>query len=685
MISLIKVFILSFSFLSICSALGTLCTSPLTPSSPSQYWVESIKHEGTAPFNGNPSTYPIYRNVRDYGAKGDGVTDDSDAINAAISSGNRCGQGCDSSTVVPAQVYFPAGTYLISKPIIQYYFTQMVGDAVNPPTLLASTSFAGIALIDSDPYLPGGANWWTNQNNFYRQVRNFVIDVSQVSGSATGIHWQVAQATSLSHIVFKMATDGRNHQGLFMENGSGGFMSDLIFDGGKLGMWIGNQQFTFRNITVQNAQTGLNLGWNWAFTFKDLKIINCQLGFDMSSVNGGNQQVGSAIIMDATITNTPVFVKTATTSTSTPHTSGSLILDNIKLSGVGVAVQGANGPLLSGVNFIDSWGQGQFYADNSGKGTFQQGEMSQKPTKPSVLLDPATGEYFQRAKPQYENYEVSDFISVKSQGAKGDGKTDDTAAIQAILTNYAGCKIIYFPAGIYLISSTVLVPAGTRIVGEAWPALSATGSAFGDSTHPIPMLKIGNSGDQGVVEITDMIFSQSGQVPGAVLVEWNMRDPDGQQGVSGMWDSHFRIGGALGTGLDSNSCTKFSASTAQCKGAYALLHLTSTSSAYLENVWAWTADHDLDNSHNQISIFTGRGIIVESANGPVWMYGTASEHNVLHQYNIANAKNVLMAMIQTETPYFQSTPGAPAPYTTDTAVLDPDFSRCGGSITCTMA
>ena len=50
MISLIKVFILSFSFLSICSALGTLCTSPLTPSSPSQYWVESIKHEGTAPF-----------------------------------------------------------------------------------------------------------------------------------------------------------------------------------------------------------------------------------------------------------------------------------------------------------------------------------------------------------------------------------------------------------------------------------------------------------------------------------------------------------------------------------------------------------------------------------------------------------------------------------------------------------
>ncbi len=27
-----------------------------------------------------------------------------------------------------------------------------------------------------------------------------------------------------------------------MENGSGGFMSDLRFTGGRFGMWVGNQQ-----------------------------------------------------------------------------------------------------------------------------------------------------------------------------------------------------------------------------------------------------------------------------------------------------------------------------------------------------------------------------------------------------------------------------------------------------------
>jgi glucan 1,3-beta-glucosidase len=32
------------------------------------------------------------------------------------------------------------------------------------------------------------------------------------------------------------------------------------------------------------------------------------------------------------------------------------------------------------------------------------------------------------------------------------------------------------------------------------------------------------------------------------------------------------------------------------------------------------------------------------------MYGTASEHSQLYNYQIANAKNVYMALIQTETP-----------------------------------
>ena len=137
-------------------------------STSSSYWVANIQRQGTVAF-GNDTSYKVFRNVQDYGATGDGTTDDTVAINAAITDGNRCGEGCDSSTTTPAIVYFPPGTYLVSKPIIQYYYTQFIGDAITLPTLKASASFTGIAVIDSDPYDNSGNNWYTNQNNFYRQ------------------------------------------------------------------------------------------------------------------------------------------------------------------------------------------------------------------------------------------------------------------------------------------------------------------------------------------------------------------------------------------------------------------------------------------------------------------------------------------------------------------------------------
>lgn len=73
----------------------------------SSYWVADIKRQG-APAFGN-ADFKIFRNVKDYGAKGDGSTDDTEAINSAISDGNRCGDNCDSTTVTPALVYIPPG------------------------------------------------------------------------------------------------------------------------------------------------------------------------------------------------------------------------------------------------------------------------------------------------------------------------------------------------------------------------------------------------------------------------------------------------------------------------------------------------------------------------------------------------------------------------------------------------
>lgn len=45
------------------------------------------------------------------------------------------------------------------------------------------------------------------------------------------------------------------------------------------------------------------------------------------------------------------------------------------------------------------------------------------------------------------------------------------------------------------------------------------------------MLKVGNYGDEGVVEISDLLFTSKGALPGLVLVEWNIAG-DAQGDVS---------------------------------------------------------------------------------------------------------------------------------------------------------
>ncbi|KAG6814280.1 hypothetical protein H0H92_013405 [Tricholoma furcatifolium] len=525
-------------------------------------------------------------------------------------------------------------TYLVSSPIIAYYYTQLIGDAQNPPTLLASASFSGIAVIDADPYIPGGggSQYYINQNNLcaFRSVRNFVIDVRNVpatSSEGTGLHWQVSQGTSLMNIVVQMSTaSGTAHQGIWMENGSGGFMGDLVFNGGKYGMWVGNQQFTVRNITVNNANTGVYMNWNWGWTFQSTNINNCQTA-------------GAMAIIDATVTNTPIFVRTSQASNG--KLNGSIVINNAQLTNVPTAVGVIGGAvvLAGGTTTISSWGQGNVFTGTSSTATFTQGSIHAA-TKPSVLLD-STGRIFGKTHPQYANYALSQIVSVKDNGAKGDGKTDDTAALQAVFNEYSGCKIIFFDAGTYIVTSTLTIPAGTQMVGEAWSVIAGSGSAFQNQANPQAVVRAGAAGSQGVLEISDIIFTTVGPAAGAIVLEWNVQQPSGQNGGAGMWDSHIRLGGAAGTNLEESQCPSSGAGgTTNCFAAFLGLHLTSSSSAYLEacgcqffhsenltfvpkGTWVWLADHDLDGSGSpQLTLYSGRGILSESA-GPVWLIGTA--------------------------------------------------------------
>ncbi|MCJ1421843.1 hypothetical protein MMC32_008210 [Xylographa parallela] len=638
------------------------------------YWYETINHQGISAFG--PSGYTVFRNVKSYGATGNGVTDDTAAINAAINAGGRCNEGCASSTTTPAVVYFPAGTYLISSPINPAYYTQLIGNPNAMPTIKATAGFGGFALIDADPYYTSNLNWGST-NVFYRQIRNFIIDTTNmpVNSAATGIHWPTAQATSLQNIVFTLsAASGTQHIGLFIESGSAGFMTDLVFNGGLKGGAFGNQQFTMRNMTFNNCVTAISHFWDWGWTYEGININNCGTGISINAGGTSSPEVGSITLIDSHFTNVPVGITTAYAPSSAGNAAGSVIIENVGITNVPIMVQGPSGATTlvgtTGSQTIAAWGQGHAYTPNGP--TSLQGSFTGN-SRPASLVSGSS--YYQRSKPQYNTLPVSSFQSTRSSGAAGNGVTDDTYALQMVINNAAAAgAVLFWDAGTYVVTSTLTMPPGSKWVGESYSVIMSRGSFFNSMSSPKPVVQVGTAGQTGQVEWSDMIVSTQGPQAGAILIEWNLATTSGTP--SGMWDVHARIGGFTGSSLSIANCPTTTGSNpinANCIGGYMSMYITASAQGlYMENCWLWTADHDIDDpSNRQLTIYNGRGLYIASTAGTFWLVGTAVEHHTLYQYQLANTKNIFMGQIQTETPYYQPNPGASSPFPVVASLNDP--------------
>ena len=411
-------------------------------------------------------------------------------------------------------------------------------------------------------------------------------------------------------------------------------------------------RFTYRNMVFNGCNTAIYINFAWIFTFTGVTITNCATGIDMTSGGFTNQAVGSVMVLDSTVSAATGILTTYVPGASGPQSGGTLVVENVDFSGSSNAIATSAGRIiLPGGTTVPLFAQGNAWTtagqevnggtilngtscsySNSTQTTYTAQETTIQRLlapvpRPANLLDP-TGRYFTRSKPQYEARPVGDFLPAKLNGAVGDGVTgrlstsitsnpltrlaDDTAAVQALFNRAAAQnKIAYFDHGAYLITSTVNVPANLKITGECLPIIMASGSFFGDQLNPKPMFRVGNPGDPGSVEVSDIVFETKGPAPGAIIVEWNIAASS--PGAAGMWDTHWRIGGSAGTQLQMDTCLKnpsataTASSTVPCQGAFLLLHVTSKANIYLENTWGWVADHELDlSTRSQIDIYNGR-------------------------------------------------------------------------------
>lgn len=241
-------------------------------------------------------------------------------------------------------VYFPSGTYKISNSIIDYYYTQIIGDPTNMPVIKGTPNFptnTTLGLLDGNPYTADGSLRFKSTNVFFRQIRNLIFDTTDIPGTAYGVHWPSSQATSIQNCIFRLSTRAEDaHTGIFVEEGSGGLMNDLMFYGGKYGAQFGNQQYTMRNLTFVGSQVGINQLWDWGWTYKSLNFVNCGIGINMSS-----SAVGSVTVLDSSFSNVRTALVTGRDPAST-NGQGSLILESVDFVNVETVLAGPGGQTL---------------------------------------------------------------------------------------------------------------------------------------------------------------------------------------------------------------------------------------------------------------------------------------------------------------------------------------------------
>lgn len=218
-----------------------------------------------------------YTSVKDFGAVGDGATDDTAAIQAAI----------DSFSVSGA-VYFPKGTYKVSATInlVNKHRISLIGDGVSVTAIQAASSFTGTVLINQvhTTIVYGAVN---TISGFY---------LGGVAGVTTGIKQQYNTNSSLTDLYIQ----GFSSYGVYAEDCWVSYWQSIKFQSCGTGFYLNgaNHNSSYNSISASNSTVSggyvggsARVDGNSALVFNSLLIDSANATSDSLLIidTGGDQ------------------------------------------------------------------------------------------------------------------------------------------------------------------------------------------------------------------------------------------------------------------------------------------------------------------------------------------------------------------------------------------------------------
>ncbi|HSU31480.1 MAG TPA: glycosyl hydrolase family 28-related protein [Bryobacteraceae bacterium] len=426
---------------------------------------------------------------RSAGLHGDGVADDTAAMQAAIDRvADTTGQGL---------VFLPSGRYRITHTVYLWSGIRLIGYGRQRPVILLAPNTpdyqSGHGFLGTGRYMlqfasrkpaAGQEIVDANEFTFYSGISNVDFEVGNGNPAAICIRFHVAQHSFLSHMHFSVG------EGRAALEDVGNQADSLEIEGGDYGI-----------ISVRTSPA-------WQFLLMDSRLS----GERIAAIH--TQEVGMTLIRDR-IEHAPVAVEippdmpeqlygrdlllrdvavgVVLGDTTSQHHE--VTLEDIRCSHVGRLLRATHtnvegfSPIAGPSNWFleERLTVGQDIDANGREGPIalhhRERKLSRDP-EPVASDIPALPD-------------VSQWTSVRELGATGDGGTDDTEALQHAIDSH---RVLYFPTGLYRVRGTLHLKPDSILIGLS-PAttllvVNDDDANFSGSGDPVPVIESSAGGHE---------------------------------------------------------------------------------------------------------------------------------------------------------------------------------------------
>ncbi len=571
-----------------------------------------------------------------FGVRGDGTSDDSAGLQAALDRAAATGNG--------GVVFLPSGRYRLTRTLYVWRGVRVIGFGATRPVFVLADGTPGyqqgigLMVMFTNAARPGAPPPPGNTRvpfpppgsvpprddipdaspvTFYAAMSNVDFEIGASNPAAIAIRFHVAQHGILSHIDFHIGS------GLAALTQIGNLGQDLRFYGGRYGILTDNTspfwQFTLldsvfegqREAGIREHMAGLTLVRT---TFRDLPIgidIDAHYSDQLWVKDSRFENVSRAAVVisnernattqvgfeNAVCAKVPVFARFRESGRTQ---AGPGEIYRVARFNHGLVVPGLGVP-----GRLDT--------------LYSAAPLAALPAP----LPPAI-----RPLPPSESW-----VNVRTVGVKGDGQTDDTAAIQKAVDTQ---RVLYFPTGSYIVRDTIRLKPDSVLIA-LHPAL--TQLDLPDSTPdyqgagaPKPLLEAPRGGRNVV---SGLGLFTGGINPRATAVKWMASEDSLLEDV--------RILGGDGTSLPAATRAAFYGA-ASGNGPFA----AGRWGAQYPSIWVADGGGGTFSNIWTPNTFAQSGFYVSDTTTPGHVYELSAEHHLFNEIKLERVENWDLNAPQTE-------------------------------------